>query len=135
MENKAELETLVAEWADCSAKAAFLSFWQALESINGAVLEFKARPGITYSLRGLNLGRSERPLFVLIDVIDDDPEVRWLSVCFYEGTVTDPGKHGDWIPQGILGEDARCFNVDEEDEDLVVYVVERIREAGRNAFA
>jgi hypothetical protein len=135
MENKAELEALVAEWADCSAKAAFLSFRQALEAVSGAVLEFKARPGITYSLRGLHPGRAERPLFALIDVIDDDPDVRWLSVCFYEGTVTDPGRHGDWIPQGILGEDARCFNVDEEDDELVAYVAERIREAGAGSQA
>jgi hypothetical protein len=135
MENTSELEVFVAGWADCSAKTAFLSFRQALESVTGAALEFKARPGITYSLRGLNPARSERPLFALVDVIDDDPDVRWLSVCFYEGAVADPERHGDWIPLGILGEDARCFNVDEEDEDLVAYVAERIREAGRNAFA
>lgn len=130
MHNRAELESLVVEWEDCAAKAAFVTFRQALESVDGAALEFKARPGVTYSLRGLHPVRTERPLFALIDVIDDDPEVRWLSVCFYEGTVTDPAGFGDWIPQGILGEDARCFNVDEDDDELVGYVAERIREAG-----
>jgi hypothetical protein len=32
-----------------------------------------------------------------------------------------------------MGEDARCFNVDELDEDLVAYVAARIREAGASA--
>lgn len=71
--------------------------------------------------------------FALIDVIDDDPEQRWLSVCFYDDLVTDEQEQGDWVPGGLMGEDARCFNVDEADEDLVAYVVERIREAGAGA--
>lgn len=133
MENTVvELEAFISEWENCHSKAAFLTFRQALESVGGAVLSFKARPGITYSLRGSHPSH-QRELFVLIDVIDDDPELRWLSVCFYEDMVTDRGNQGDWVPQGILGEDARCFNVDEADEELVRYVAERIREAGANA--
>ena len=127
------LEELIANWDDCDAKMAFLAFRQALTEVDGVVVEFNDRPGITYSLRGLNPVRTTRPLFALIDVIDDDPDQRWLSVCFYEDMVTDHGRQGDCIPQGILGEDARCFNVDEGDEDLVTYVADRIREAGRNA--
>ena len=42
-------------------------------------------------------------------------------------------EQGDWVPQGLMGEDARCFNVDEADEDLVAYVSARISEAGANA--
>lgn len=132
-EHIAALEELISSWDDCDARTAFLAFRQALAAVNGVALEFNSRPGITYSLRGLNPARTARPLFALIDVIDDDPDQRWLSVCFYEDMVTDQGRQGDCIPQGILGEDARCFNVDEGDEDLVAYVVERIHEAGRNA--
>ena len=49
--------------------------------------EFKARPGVSYSLRAANAKNDERPLFVLVDVVDDEPEARWLSVCFYADLV------------------------------------------------
>ena len=134
MENVTEeLEAFVSTWESCDAKDALLVFRQTLEAVDGVNLDFKARPGITYSLRGAHPAQQERDLFVLIDVIDDDPEQRWLSVCFYDDLVTDEQEQGDWVPGGLMGEDARCFNVDEADEDLVAYVVERIREAGVGA--
>lgn len=128
-----EFEAFVSTWDSCEAKDAFLVFRQALEAVDGVTLDFKARPGITYSLRGAHPAQQGRDLFALIDVIDDDPEQRWLSVCFYDDLVTDEQEQGDWVPGGLMGEDARCFNVDEADEDLVAYVVERIREAGAGA--
>ena len=128
-----ELEAFVSKWDTCDARDAFLVFRQALEAVDGVTLDFKARPGITYSLRGAHPAQQGRDLFALIDVIDDDPEQRWLSVCFYDDLVTDEQEQGDWVPGGLMGEDARCFNVDEADEDLVAYVVERIREAGAGA--
>lgn len=134
MENSvAELEAFLADWESCDSRQAFLACRQALESVEGVVLDFKARPGITYSLRGTHPAQQGRDLFALIDVIDDDPEQRWLSVCFYDDMITDPDEQGDWVPGGLMGEDARCFNVDELDEDLVAYVAERIREAGVSA--
>ena len=134
MENVTEeLEAFVSTWDSCDAKDAFLVFRQTLEAVDGVILDFKARPGITYSLRGAHPAQQGRDLFVLVDVIDDDPEQRWLSVCFYDDMISDPDEQGDWVPQGLMGEDARCFNVDEADEDLVAYVVERIREAGAGA--
>lgn len=134
MENVTEeLEAFVSTWDSCDAKDAFLVFRQTLEAVDGVILDFKARPGITYSLRGAHPAQQGRDLFVLVDVIDDDPEQRWLSVCFYDDLVTDEQEQGDWVPAGLMGEDARCFNVDEADEDLVAYVVERIREAGAGA--
>lgn len=134
MENVTEeLEAFVSTWDSCDARDAFLVFRQTLEAVDGVNLDFKARPGITYSLRGAHSAQQGRDLFVLIDVIDDEPEQRWLSVCFYDDLVTDVQEQGDWVPGGLMGEDARCFNVDEADEELVTYVVERIREAGAGA--
>ena len=129
----AELEAFLAAWEPCDSRDAFLACREALEALDGVQLGFKARPGITYSLRGAHPAQQGRELFVLVDVIDDDPEQRWLSVCFYDDMVSDPQEQGDWVPQGLMGEDARCFNVDELDEDLVDYVVARIREAGSRA--
>jgi hypothetical protein len=128
-----ELNSFLSEWNACDAKTAFQTLRQELEAVDGVRLEFKARPGITYSLRGTHPAQQGRELFAMIDIIDDDPEQRWLSVCFYDDMVTDPDEQGDWVPQGLLGEDARCFNVDELDENFVTYVAARIKEAGDSA--
>lgn len=130
---QAELEAFLGEWEDCDAKEAFLACRKALEGVDGVELGFKARPGITYSLRGSHPDQASRELFVMVDIIDDDPENRWLSVCFYDDLVTDPDEMGDWVPQGLLGEDARCFDLDESDETMIEYVCTRIGEAGANA--
>jgi hypothetical protein len=65
----------------------------------------------------------------MIDVIDDDPKARWLSVCFYGDMIQDPDEHGDFIPEGLLGADGHCFDIDEADESLLQYVRARIQEA------
>jgi len=65
--------------------------------------------------------------------VDDDPENRWLSVCFYADTVTDPESLGNLVPEGIMGENGYCFDVFEEDSSLFEYLEERIREACKHA--
>lgn len=109
-------------------KPAFERFKSFLESCENAELSFKSRPGVSYSLRGKCPGH-ERDLFVMVDVVDDDPEDRWLSVCFYDDQVSDPDEIGDWVPEGLAGKDARCFDVSSAEEELVAYVQTRIGEA------
>lgn len=92
------------------------------------VLDFNSRPGVSYSLRG-SVSKKGTHLFVLIDVIDDNPKNRWLSICFYAGTVFDPEGRGELIPSGILGEDGYCFDVTEQDDSLIPYVERRMQEA------
>ncbi len=127
------LEAFLAAWEDCPAKAAFGRVRAALESLPGVVVSAKVRPGVSASLRGSHPAQCGRELFVLIDIIDDDPELRWLSVCFYADLVTDPEERGDLVPNGLMGEDARCFDLDGEDDEAVAYVEARVREAGRRA--
>lgn len=91
------------------------------------MLNFKSRPGVTYSLRARHLNQLGKPLFAMIDVIDDEP--RWLSVCFYDQMVTDPEDRGDWVPGGLLGEDGLCFDIEGESEELLAYLKKRIIEA------
>lgn len=100
------------------------------ENVN---IEFIERPGISYSLRGIHENQNDRPLFVMIDVIDDDPKVRWLSVCFYGDMIEDPDELGDLIPEGLLGSDGYCFDILESDDPLKEYVGKRIQEAYENA--
>ena len=69
----------------------------------------------------------------MADVIDDDPTERWLSVCFYGDMVTDPDEKGDLIPEGLMGDDGYCFDLDEYDEEGVEYIKARLTEAFESA--
>jgi hypothetical protein len=65
----------------------------------------------------------------MLDVIDDDPDERWLSICFYGDMITDPEEKGDLIPEGLLGEDGYCFDLDAWNEDDLTYLEKRLAEA------
>ncbi len=112
-------------------KRAFLEIKNHLSAKDDLVLDFISRPGISYSLRAAHATQKERPLFVMVDVIEDDP--RWLSICFYGQMITDPREIGDFVPDGLLGEDALCFDLDTYQPEALEYVKVRIDEAHRNA--
>jgi len=128
-ETKAALQAFIDEWTETEEKnrAAFLRLKAFLESKTGVNLEFIPRPGVTYSLRATHENQKNKPLFVMVDVIEDQP--RWLSVCFYGEMIQDPDELGDFVPEGLLGEDAACFDVDAYDEKLLGYVEARLEEA------
>lgn len=131
------LNEFVEHWQEdkLNLKPVFLQYRELLASTTGVSLEFLARPGISYSLRAKNAAQKDRNLFVLVDVVDDEPGSRWLSVCFYADMVSDPEDQGDFVPQGLLGEDARCFNLDEDNEAMRDYIAARLREASAAAAA
>ena len=124
-----ELQVFLQEWKTdtLGLKPVFEACHATLAALPGVTLEFKGRPGVSYSLRAKHAAQSSRPLFVLVDVIDDDPAARWLSVCFYANLVTDPQERGDVVPGGLMGEDACCFDV--EDPQAGGYLQDRLHEA------
>lgn len=130
---KQELNTFIEEWKEPlnTNKETFLHFKEYLSKIDGVLLDFIARPGITYSLRGVHADQKKRDLFVMIDVIEDVS--RWLSICFYGDMVTDPEEKGDFVPGGLLGEDAVCFDLEEQNDGLIHYIETRLDEACQNA--
>lgn len=115
-------------------KQTFLKIMDKLGTIKGTCLNFISRPGVSHSLRAsLNNRFETRPsLFALVDIIDDDPDNRWLSICFYEEMITDPAELGNLVPNGILGEDGYCFDLYKDDPSFVSYVERRIEEAHRH---
>jgi len=125
------VERFIGGWKDDAEniKPIFTTLLKELLRKDDVKIEFNERPGISYSLRGIQKNQRDRPLFVMIDVIDDDPEERWLSVCFYGDMIKDPEELGDLIPAGLLGADGHCFDITESDEHLETYVCKRIREA------
>lgn len=135
IENGAELENLLANWTDSprQIKAAFVRLLEHLKRKEAVVLGFVARPGVTYSLRARHVGQRKRELYAMVDIIDDDPADRWLSVCFYGDIITDPADSGDFVPEGLLGEDACCFDIEELSEPAMRYVEDRLDEAHENA--
>ena len=126
-----QVQKFIGNWSDdaLGVKPIFMSFYQDLRNKAEAEIEFYERPGISYSLRGIQQNDNSRPLFVMVDVIDDDPKRRWLSVCFYGDTIKDPDELGDLIPGGLLGSDGYCFDITESDNHLHEYIRQRIQEA------
>ncbi|EGB16003.1 hypothetical protein DND132_2800 [Pseudodesulfovibrio mercurii] len=130
-----ELATFIDTWTTDPnrTKDCFTALKCRLEGLDGIKLDFVSRPGITHSLRAAHENQRKRNLFAMVDIIDDDPDDRWLSVCFYSELVDDPDGLGDEVPGGLLGEDARCFDLYEGDDDMVRYIGERLAAACRAA--
>lgn len=129
------MESFIDQWQDGSeqSRSGFLYLKGVLESLDGVILEFIAREGVTYSLRAKHSNQKDKALFVMVDVIEGEP--RWLSVCFYAKMISDPEEKGDFVPQGLLGEDAVCFDIDDYSEANIKYVEKRIREGCSSAAA
>jgi hypothetical protein len=132
-ETERELNTFIKQWEETPAKTkeVFLHFREYLRNKEGVTLDFIARPGVTYSLRAVHANQQDKDLFVMVDVIEDVS--RWLSICFYGEMITDPEEKGDFVPGGLLGEDAVCFDLEKRDEALIRYIETRMDEACRNA--
>lgn len=131
------LQRFIDMWTEdvLGTKPVFLSLYHGLREMGNIKFEFYARPGISYSLRPMHVKQTDRPLFAMIDVIDDNPGRRWLSVCFYGDMIKDPEERGELIPGGLLGSDGYCFDVDESGEKNEMYIMDRIREAYEAASA
>jgi 5,10-methylenetetrahydrofolate reductase len=112
----------------------FLELKNLLEVKKDVIITFNPRPGISYSLRAKHLNQKTKDLFVMIDVIDDNPSDRWLSICFYGDMITDPEEKGNLIPGGLKGEDGYCFDMEEANEKYKTYIIARIEEAYQSAL-
>lgn len=132
LKNK-EMDDFIEGWSkdDNRCKEAFIELKNYLSAKDDIVLDFIARADVTYSLRAAHTAQKKRPLFVMVDVIEDEP--RWLSVCFYGQMVTDPDETGDFVPDGLLGEDAICFDLERYEAEMVGYLKDRIDDAHRRA--
>lgn len=138
-EENAEIADLFEKWIGDpgNIEPAFVKLHEWLSAKENATLSLKSRPGISYSLRA-KLSKTadmEGSLFAMVDIVDDDPENRWLSVCFYRDMITDPNEEGDLVPEGLLGEDGYCFDLYEYDEAAISYLEQRIDEAYKNSLA
>ncbi len=126
-----ELTKFIQEWKETESgtKKAFAAIKDHIMAMADITVDFNPRPGVSYSLRPKHNNQTGRNLFAMADVIDDDPDDRWLSVCFYGDMITDPDEMGDLIPEGLLGEDGYCFDLYAHDEDEVAYLLKRLDEA------
>ena len=128
-----QLESFIENWTETQEqnKKAFVRLRDYVASKTGVNLDFIPREGLTYSLRAVHEKQKNKPLFVMVDVIEDTP--RWLSVCFYNEMITDSDENGDFVPDGLLGEDALCFDLEEYNEEGIRYVEARMDEAYKSA--
>ena len=138
-ETKASFDHFMKQWSQDpnGVKMALRKIMHTLLHNNGTILDFHPRPGISYSLRASvgNTTPKHRPYYAVVDIVEEAQGNRWLSVCFYADTVSDPSDIGNLIPRGLLGEDGYCFDVDSYDEVLLSYLEARIRQAYINGQA
>ncbi len=129
------LAQFIADWKDNDTriKKAFEELLTHVNALEKTDLTFVARPSVSYSVRPRHQDQKNRSLFAMVDVIDDDPQERWLSICFYGDMITDPNETGDLIPGGLLGEDGYCFDLDAYDADEIAYLKQRLTQAHGNA--
>ena len=129
-----KLDTFLAGWEDnaLQVKKSFVLLKNYLADKADLAFIFKARPGVSYSLRAKHTLQTKRELFVIMDVIEE-PDNRWLSICFYPDMITDPDDKGVLIPLGLLGEDGYCFDYEEWDEEYLQYLKTRLDEAHADA--
>lgn len=116
-----------------AAKPAFLALYDWLAGQAHVQLELVARPGVSYSLRAKHAAQQVRPFFAMVDVVDDNPAERWLSVCFFNDMVSDPDELGDFAPGGLFEQDALCLNLDEDSASMRAYILARLAEAAQKA--
>lgn len=110
------------------AKPGLVRFVEAVSAVAGARIELVSRPGVTYSLRAVHPACAPETLFAMADVIED-PDGRWLSICFFADSITDPEERGNLVPEGLLGKDGYCFDYEEPDKAFIDYVGARLAEA------
>lgn len=134
-ESQLQLDAFLNDWQDTPQRTrdAFVRLKDYLGTLDQVSLSFVPRPGITYSLRAQHANQQKRDLFTMVDVIDDDPANRWLSICFYGELISDPEERGDFVPGGLLGEDACCFDLEAWDDSLLGYIEARLAEACQTA--
>lgn len=126
------------EWKTDSinAKSVLDDFIQNMGDSPKFFAKFVSRPGVSRSLRVMTQPRADgREIVALLDIIDDDPDNRWLSVCFFADMVEDPEDLGDFVPEGLDGRDALCFNYDENDPRMASYIKNRLGNARDKAMA
>ncbi len=130
-----KIDAFIEAWTDTESRnrQAFIEIYTHLKTLENTTFDFNERPGVSYSLRPRHADQKNRSLFAMVDVIDDDPAERWLSICFYGEMITDPDEAGDLIPEGLLGEDGYCFDLYEYDADDVEYIKQRLTQAHQNA--
>ena len=131
------LSDILDKWTEdeMNMKDAFLRLAERFSEKNDAVLSVVSRPGISHSLRAAMKKKDESgTLITMIDIVDDDPADRWLSVCFYGDRITDPDEEGNLVPGGLLGEDGYCFDLYENSDGIVSYLEQRIDEAYANTI-
>lgn len=139
LDDHGEFSSYMDAWSEYSLeiKEAFLLLFNHLSEKPAVFFDFKLRLGVSASSRGY-IEKQDDPnpqLLILMDIIDEDPEDKWLSVCFYAEMITDPEEQGDLIPGGLLGEDGYCFDMYEKDDKMIEYLEQRIDEAHERALA
>jgi hypothetical protein len=110
-------------------KNIFIALYQCFKDSN-LPMKWLARPGSCYSLCVSE--QNSTSAFARLDVVDDDPEERWLSLCIKKALADDPANYGEVVPKILDEQDALCFAIDESNENIKVYLQTLLKKAINN---
>jgi hypothetical protein len=115
------------EWQS-KVKAVFTDFYNLFKH-HKLQMTWHARPGKCYSLDVFAQGATSG--FARLDIVDDDPEERWLFLCIKKDLAEDPENYGEVMPEILDGQDALCFDIDERDDVMRAYLQTLLENAVR----
>jgi len=77
-----QLEAFIENWTETPEqnKKAFVRLKDYVASKPGVNLDFIPRDGLTYSLRAAHENQKNKPLFVMVDVIEDTDNTRNIKI-------------------------------------------------------
>lgn len=127
-----EIDAFLQNWGEDSqeVRELFHRLYSLLRDCPLLTLRWKAEPGVVYSLRGaLKEARTDDLSgdIVRIDVVDDDPEERWLSIRLTAALGDAPGETWETLPGALSGRAAFCLDVDECDDETTATLPELFR--------
>lgn len=133
--NLEQLNDFLESWIATGQEMAkiYQDLYQEVVALDDTSFTFTGRPGVSFSLRPVHANQSERKFFAIMDVIDDEPDDRWLSICFYGDMITDPEERGELVPGGLGGADGYCFDMYAPDSEMTTYLKDRLLEAWQSA--
>lgn len=113
-------------WRDngSDVRTVFVEILRRFEERSALRFEFSAHDHAGHTLRVLHPDLS-RSIVAIVEIPDDSDCPRTFAIRFYESMVRDPKEWGEWIPRGILGEDARNFIIESDRPALADYILER----------
>lgn len=135
-----DIDNFLLNWGEDSleVKELFTRLYGLLRQCPALTLSWNARPEVVYALRATLKEAKSADIsgdIARMDIIDDDPEERWLSIRLNAALAGRCRKDWEVLPGGLSGHDALCIDVDEQEEGISDDLLELFASSLKNLSA